>query len=65
MAQRNKKYIVCNTLFGGGAYLTTRATKTRAGKYRWDKSCREIATVLTEGQARAAVRRYGGRMVQL
>ena len=65
MTQKNKQYIVRGQMNGGAAYLTTRVIKSPHGKYRWSKKNKEVATVLSEGQARGAVRHYGGTMVQI
>jgi len=58
-----KRYIVRTQQGSGAAYLQVRSNRSTDGKYRWDKTRREVAAVLTEGQARSAARNYGGKIV--
>jgi len=64
MATKQAKYIV-TFRDTGTAYLQERTVRVDGLKYRWGKTQKECAAILSASAARSAVKTYGGKMVRL
>jgi hypothetical protein len=62
MSRKSSRYIVRDR-DTGGKYIVMRKSPVNNNRYRWAKSSRESAVVLSYDAARKVIYNYGGVMV--